>query len=62
MAFGGRAHLLRLAPGRVTVDYGAIVRGVTAQPEPTEADATEVTAVTDGPLPADDVTALGSIS
>ena len=38
MAFGGRAHLLRLAPGRVTVDYGAIVRGVTAQPEPTEAD------------------------
>jgi transglutaminase-like putative cysteine protease len=38
MAFGGRAHLLRLAPGQVTVDYNAVVRGTAAQPEPAEAD------------------------
>jgi Transglutaminase-like superfamily len=37
MALGGRVHLLRVAPGRVTVDYRAIVRGAT-QPEPTESD------------------------
>jgi transglutaminase-like putative cysteine protease len=38
MAYGGRAHLLQLTPGRVTVDYSAIVRGTATQPEPTEAD------------------------
>ena len=40
MPYGGRAHLLRLAPGRVTVDYRAVVHGTATQPEPepTEAD------------------------
>jgi transglutaminase-like putative cysteine protease len=38
MPYGGRAHLLRVAPGRVTVDYSAVVRGTATQPEPTEAD------------------------
>jgi transglutaminase-like putative cysteine protease len=38
MGHGGRAHLLRLAPGRVTVDYGAVVSGVAMRPEPTQAE------------------------
>jgi transglutaminase-like putative cysteine protease len=38
MDHGGRAHLVRLAPGRVSVDYRAVVRGIATQPEPTEAD------------------------
>ena len=53
-----RASLVRIATGRDAADtaflsaYGGTV----------ELTATEVTAVTDGPLPADDVTALVSIS
>ncbi len=38
MPEGGRAHLLRLTPGQVTVDYRAAVRGAVAQPELQEAD------------------------
>jgi transglutaminase-like putative cysteine protease len=38
MAHGGRAHLLALDPGRVTVEYGAVVRGAALTPEVTEAD------------------------
>ncbi len=38
MPYEGRAHLLRLAPGRVTVDYHAVVRDTPPRPEPTEAD------------------------
>jgi transglutaminase-like putative cysteine protease len=34
----GRAHVVRLRPGRITVGYRATVRGVTAQPLPDEAD------------------------
>lgn len=38
MAHGGRAHVLRLDPGPVTVRYDAVVRGAAARPEVTEAD------------------------
>jgi transglutaminase-like putative cysteine protease len=38
MGHGGRAHLLRAGPGLVTVDYQAVVRGVTAPAAPTEAE------------------------
>lgn len=38
MGHGGRAHLLRVGPGLVTVDYQAVVRGAAARPEVTEAD------------------------
>jgi transglutaminase-like putative cysteine protease len=38
MPHGGRAHLLALEPGRVTVDYGAVVRNAALMPEVTEAD------------------------
>jgi transglutaminase-like putative cysteine protease len=34
----GRAHVVRLQPGRITVAYRATVRGATAQPLPGEAD------------------------
>jgi transglutaminase-like putative cysteine protease len=34
----GRAHVVRLQPGRITVAYRATVRGATAQPLPDEAD------------------------
>ena len=37
MPYEGRAHLLRLVPGRVTIDYHAVAYD-TPQPEPTEAD------------------------
>jgi transglutaminase-like putative cysteine protease len=38
MAHGGRAHLLALDPGQVTVEYGAVVRGAALRPEVTDAD------------------------
>jgi transglutaminase-like putative cysteine protease len=38
MTHGGRAHLLALDPGRVTVEYGAVVRGAALAPQVTEAD------------------------
>ena len=38
MSHGGRAHLLQLGPGRVTVDYHAIVCGAVVGPEPTDAE------------------------
>jgi transglutaminase-like putative cysteine protease len=38
MTHGGRAQLLALDPGRVTVEYGAVVRGAALAPEVTEAD------------------------
>jgi transglutaminase-like putative cysteine protease len=38
MTHGGRAHLLILDPGRVSVEYGAVVRGAALRPEVTEAD------------------------
>jgi len=38
MPEGGRAHLLRLNPGHVTIEYRAAVRGSVAQPELDEAD------------------------
>jgi transglutaminase-like putative cysteine protease len=38
MAHGGRAHVLRLDPGPVTVEYEAVVRGTAARPEVTDAD------------------------
>ena len=38
MTHDGRAHLLVLDPGRVSVEYGAVVRGAALQPEVTEAD------------------------
>ncbi|MDQ2812258.1 MAG: transglutaminase family protein [Actinomycetota bacterium] len=38
MTHGGRAHLLALDPGWVTVEYGAVVPGATLAPEVTEAD------------------------
>jgi transglutaminase-like putative cysteine protease len=38
MGHGGRAHLLRLAPGLVTIDYSAVVRGVATRQEPTQAE------------------------
>jgi transglutaminase-like putative cysteine protease len=38
MVHGGRAHLLALDPGQVTVEYGAVVRGAALRPEVTEAD------------------------
>lgn len=38
MTHGGRAHLLVLDPGRVTVEYGAVIRGAALAPEVTEAD------------------------
>src|SRR3984957_14173396 len=38
MAHGGRAHVLRLDPGQVTVEYDAVVRGTAARPEVTDAD------------------------
>ena len=36
MGHGGRARLLRLAPGLVTIDYSAVVSGVATRPEPTQ--------------------------
>jgi transglutaminase-like putative cysteine protease len=38
MTHGGRAHLVILDPGRVSVEYGAVVRGTALPPEVTEAD------------------------
>jgi transglutaminase-like putative cysteine protease len=38
MAHGGRADVLRLDPGEVTVEYDAVVRGAAVRPEVTEAD------------------------
>src|ERR1700689_605788 len=38
MTHGGRAHLLVLEPGRVRVEYGAVVRGAALPPAVTEAD------------------------
>ena len=38
MAHGGRAHVLTLDPGQVTVEYNAVVRGAAARPDVTEAD------------------------
>jgi len=38
MTHGGRAHLVALDPGRVSVDYGAVVRGAGFTPEVNEAD------------------------
>jgi transglutaminase-like putative cysteine protease len=38
MAHGGRAHVLTLDPGQVTVEYDAVVRGTARRPEVTEAD------------------------
>ena len=38
MPGGGRAHILRSEPGRLTVEYDAVVRGEAARPEVTEAD------------------------
>ena len=38
MTHGGRAHLLVLDPGRVSVEYGAVIRGSAFRPEVTEAD------------------------
>lgn len=38
MAHGGRAHVLRLDPGLMTVEYDAVVRGTAARPEVTDAD------------------------
>ena len=38
MTHGGRAHLLALEPGRVSVEYSAVVRGTALRPEVTEAD------------------------
>ncbi len=38
MAHGGRAHRLRLDPGQVTVEYGAVIRGTAEPPQVTEAD------------------------
>jgi transglutaminase-like putative cysteine protease len=38
MAHAGRAHVLTVDPGQVTVEYDAVVRGAAARPEVTEAD------------------------
>lgn len=38
MAHGGRAQVLTLNPGQVTVEYDAVVRGTSVRPEVTEAD------------------------
>jgi transglutaminase-like putative cysteine protease len=38
MGHGGRAHLLRLGQGLVTIDYSAAVSGVATRPEPTQAE------------------------
>ena len=38
MTHSGRAHRLVLDPGRVSVEYGAVVRGTAVRPEVTEAD------------------------
>jgi transglutaminase-like putative cysteine protease len=38
MDHSGRAHLLQLEPGWVTVDYRAVVSGVAKQPAPTQAE------------------------
>jgi transglutaminase-like putative cysteine protease len=38
MPHGGRAHLLALDPGQVTVEYGAVLQDAALTPEVTEAD------------------------
>jgi transglutaminase-like putative cysteine protease len=38
MGHGGRAHLLRLGQGLVTIDYSAAVSGFATRPEPTQAE------------------------
>jgi transglutaminase-like putative cysteine protease len=38
MTHGGRAHLLTLDPGQVTVEYGAVIQDTARAPEVTEAD------------------------